>query len=174
MKILSYILILCFGIVLMNMFSCNKDKNEFGADTFNLDTIIVAPSTNIDTSFSIGWGVTTVGFPTFFVDMYLSDDNQIDNTDLRISTTSSVDAFTELNKLDEAQFYRINAGVGTGKVVFLHNEKSPDPNATGWTQSSEVNNPSGTAKFIIGRFYNIAGSQIQYKRNQLAVPVSFK
>ena len=174
MKILSYLLVLCFGIILMTMFSCNKNKNEFGADIFNLDTIIVAPSANIDTSFSIGWGVTTIGYPAYKVDMYLSDDNKIDSADLKISTTSSVDSYTELNKLDDAQFYRINTVTGTAKVVFLHNEKTPDPNDTRWKQCSEVNNPSGTSKFIIGWFYNLPGIQIQYKRRAMAVQVSFK
>jgi hypothetical protein len=174
MKILSRMLALSLGLALMTMFSCNKDKNEFGSDSFNLDTLIIMPSVNIENAFTIGWGVTCVGFPTFFTDMYLSTDTLLDNSDLKISTTSSVDGDATVYAIDETQFYRINPVTGTNRVVFLHNEKSSDPNATGWNQSAEIINPTGTTKYIIGRFYNIAGAQITYKRSRMAVPVSFK
>jgi hypothetical protein len=175
MKLINYFLLFFGIIILMTYDSCSKKNNEFGVnDSFNLDTLIVFPSSSIDTDFTISWGVTTKGFPTFFLDVYLSSDDQLDAGDLKISTTSSVDINTELNKLDETQFYRISPVTGSNKVVFLHNEKSSDPNATGWNQSNAVNNPSGTGKFLIGYFYNTPGIQIQYQRRQIAVAVSFK
>lgn len=159
------------------MISCNKGNNEFGeADTFNVDTIIVTPATDIEQAFEIGWAVTTTGYPAFFVQLYLSNDNNLDTlTDIKITDSGSADISQELNVPEETQFYFVQSVTGnTSQVTIQHNESSPDLSASGWETSKSFPNPSGTTKYIIGYFYNTPGLQIQYKRRLLAVPVTFK
>ena len=166
------------GLLFMMIFaiSCHKGDNEFGvADTFNVDTLLVSPSTNIDQAFEIGWAVTTTGYPAYFVKLFLSNDASLDTlNDIKITDTGSADISTELNVADETQFYILQRSAGSSQVTVLHNENSSDINATGWETSKSFTDPSGTTKFIVAYFYNTVGLQIQYKRRLLAVPVTFK
>ena len=171
------LLLMVFCFIMLYLFSCNNSDNEFGvADTFNADTIIVTPATDINQAFEIGWAVTTTGYPTFFVKIYLSNDNSLDTlNDIKITDTGSADINTDHNLPEETQFYYKQPVSGNITLVtILHNETSPDPNATGWEESKPFPDPSGSTKYIIGYFYNIPGLQIQYKRRVLAVPVTFK
>jgi len=156
--------------------SCHKGDNEFGvADTFNVDTILVSPSTDIDQAFEVGWAVTVTGFPTYFVKLYLSNDASLDTlTDIKITDVGSADISDQLNVPEETQFYIVQRAAGSSQVTILHNDKTSDINASGWETSKSFPDPSGSTKFIIGYFYNITGLQIQYKRRLLAVPVTFK
>lgn len=163
---------LSIPLTLLIFISCSKKNNEFGvADTFTLDSLIISP-TSVTSEFSVGWAVTTTGFPTFFANIYLSKDNTLDSGDLIISSSGSVDTYSEQNKLDDAQFYKIAPVTGGNQVLFMHNTTPQDPNPT-WVQSAPVANPSGTSKYIIAYFFNTTGLQIKYGRRLIAVPVTF-
>jgi hypothetical protein len=170
----KWLLLLIIPIIGTMIFysSCNKDSEIGEDDTFNLDTLAVKPSI-IDESFTVAWGVTTTGFPLFFIDIYLSEDDILDNDDLMIGTTSSADLSNEVT-FDEEQYFRIEAIAGSANAVFLHNEKTADINDDKWKVSEQVLNPSGTSRYIIGDCYHTSGLIIEYGPiRRLAVPVSF-
>jgi hypothetical protein len=175
MKVLRVILSSGLILAFILIYSCNKDNNEFGAaDTFNLDSLIVTPSTQIGDEFAVSWAVTTTGFPTYFVDVYLSNDSQLDAGDLMISTGGSVDAEEEASKIDDTHYFQIDPVTGSNQVTFLYNTTTSDPGDSGCKSSDEVNDPSGAARYLIARFYNSPGIQIQFGRNQMAVQVTFQ
>ncbi|MFC2124785.1 hypothetical protein ACFLU5_08240 [Bacteroidota bacterium] len=152
--------------------SCNTGDEIGEDDTFNLDTLAIKPST-IDENFTAAWGVTTTGYPLFFIDIYLSEDNILGSDDLLIGTTSSADLSNEVT-FDEEQYFRIEAIAGSANAVFLHNEKTADINDDKWKVSEQVLNPSGTSQYIIGDCYHTSGLVIEYgRKRRLAVPVTF-
>ncbi len=177
MKTFRSTLSLAVFSLLLTLFSCKKNNNDFGvAETFNLDTIYINPSTDIAKDFEISWAVTTTGYPAFFLKLYLSNDNQLDTlNDIKITETGSVDDNPTLDSAEETQFYMLESVTGNNnESVILHNKKTDNPNDSGWETSKPFPNPSGTTKYIIGYFYNAPGLQIKYGRYILAVPVSFK
>jgi len=169
-KWLPLILIPFIGTLIF-ISSCNKDNDIGEDDTFNLDTLAVKPST-IDENFTVAWGVTTTGYPLFFIDIYLSEDNVLSTDDLMIGTTSSADLSDDT--FDEEQFFRYEAVPGSNMVIFQHNEKTSDISDDRWNDSEEIADPSGTSQYIIGNCYHTSGLIIEYGPTRwIAVPVSF-
>ena len=152
--------------------SCNKDNDIGEKDTFNLDTLAVLPTT-IDDSFTVAWGVTTTGYPLFFIDIYLSVDNIFSPDDLLIGTTSSAELSADA-LFDEEQYFMVETVTGSNNVIFLHNEKTSDINDDKWKVSEQVANPSGSTRYIIGNCYHGQGFLIEYgPTTRIAVPVTF-
>lgn len=157
--------------ILIFMTSCNKNDEFSDKNTFNLDTLIINPSSGISDNFQVIWGVTTEGFPQFLIDIYLSEDNQLDGSDLKIAETADTNTSTDPTKsyIGGVDF-RMTQVPGGNDILF---EFSYDQNiweGGGVTQE----NPAGKTRYIIGRFYHVQGLQIDTGRTMMAVEVTFK
>ena len=72
-KILIYVSIVLTGFYFIFLSSCGGDGEMSYENTFNLESLDVNPSADINDNFIITYGVTTKGFPQFLFDIYLSN-----------------------------------------------------------------------------------------------------
>ncbi len=170
-KSLIYLLISLMGVYLFFIASCSSD-DEFGDEnTFNLDTLYVNPPENITTGFQVIYEVSTIGFPQFLIDIYLSDDENIDANDIKIAETADTDISqsTDQSYVNGIIFDMTDVAGGSGtRFEFSFDQVNWEGDAI--TQEDL----SGKSKYIIGRFYHITGLQIDVDRTRMAVRVSFQ
>ena len=151
--------------------SCSDDS-ENEADTFNLDTLIINPSTAVESGFEIVWGVSTTGFPQFLVQIYLSDDDILDANDLLLADVADTDTNSDASKsYFNTLFFQVEKISGTPITKFNYKFESDNTWLGDATTDEDL---SGKTKYIIGRFYHTQGLIIDVKRSRLAVEVDFK
>ena len=170
-------LIIYFGIIVMSsyvafMSSCCSDCDMETENSFNLESLEVDPSVDINDNFIVTYGVTTKGFPQFLFDIYLSNDDELDAGDLKIADgladtdTSPGSDVIYTNKV----YFRTALEPGTNAIKFTHSFDQ-----TEWEgEATTEENLSGSIKYIIGRFYHIQGLQIMTFTTRMSVRVNFE
>jgi len=163
---LHFLLFSCFVFLI----SCGKDDIFNTKNTFNLDTLYANPDSGIADEFQLIWEVSIEGFPQFLIDIYLSDDEFLDPGDLKIAETADTDISTDT---DQPYVNGVNIRMlpddGNGiQIEFSHDQIT-------WQSGTLMQeDPSGTTKYIIGRFYHPQGLQIVLGRTRMAVEVGFE
>jgi len=171
-RIFSYLAIALIAFFSIFLNSCGGNDEFSSENTFNLDTLMVDPGSNIGDNFAVTWGVSTKGFPQFLIDIYLSDDEFIDTNDLRIV---GEEADTNTNSDQTKSYYN---------QIFIRTALEPNTNAIKFTHSwdksdwkgdaTTTENLSGKTKFIIGRFHHTQGLQIVTYRTRMAIETNFE
>jgi hypothetical protein len=171
-KIIVFITIAFTGLYFTFLSSCGGNDEMNYENTFNLESLEVNPSADINDNFIITYGVTTKGFPQFLFDFYLSNDDILDQGDLKISDgLADTDTSPDTDVIYYNQVYfRTALEPGTGAVKFTHSFDQMSWDGEASTQE----NLSGRVKYIIGRFYHTQGLQIQVFTTRLAVRVNFE
>jgi hypothetical protein len=171
-KIFIFVSIALTGIYLTFLFSCGGDDEMSFDNTFNLESLEVDPSVDINDNFIVEYGVTTKGFPQFLFDIYLSNDDLLDQGDLKIADgLADTDTSQDTDDIYYNQVYfRTALEPGTNAVKFTHSfdQMTWEGNAT------TEENLSGRVKYIIGRFYHTQGLQIQVFTTRMAARVNFE
>ena len=171
-KVLVYISIAITGLYISFLSSCGGDDEGSFDNTFNLESLEVNPSADINDNFIITYGVTTKGFPQFLFDIYLSNDDVLDQGDLKIADgladtdTSPGSDVIYYNQL----YFRTALEPATGDVRFTHSFDQ----MTWEGEETTDENLSGRVKYIIGRFYHTQGLQIKVYTTRLAVRINFE
>jgi len=171
-KILIYIGIVLTGSYLLILSSCGNDGEYSSENTFNLESLEVNPSSNINDNFIVTYGVTTRGFPQFLFDIYLSDDAELDSEDLKIADElADTDTSPDSDDVYYNQLhFKTALEPGSNAVKFTHSFDQMTWEGDATTEE----NLSGRVKYIIGRFYHIQGLQIQTFTTRLSVRVNFE
>ena len=171
-KIFIYASIASLGLYLAFLSSCGGDGEMSYENTFNLESLEVNPSADINDNFIITYGVTTEGFPQFLFDFYLSNDDILDQGDLKIADgLADTDTSPDSDNIYYNQVYfRTSLEPGTGAVKFTHSFDQMSWEGEATTQE----NLSGRVKYIIGRFYHTQGLQIKVFTTRLAVRINFE
>jgi hypothetical protein len=171
-RIFSHLIIAIVAFYSILLTSCGGNDEFSSENTFNLDTLMVDPSSNIGDNFSVTWGVSTTGYPQFLIDIFLSDDEFIDPSDLRIvAEEADTDTNSDKTKSYFNQiFLRTSLEPGTNAIKFTHSWDKSE-----WKgDATTTENLSGKTKFVIGRFYHTQGLQIISYRTRLAIEVNFE
>jgi hypothetical protein len=170
-KIFIYLAIILTGSSILLLSSCGNDEIS-GENTFNLESLEVNPSADINDNFIITYGVTTKGFPQFLFDIYLSNDDVLDQGDLKIADgQADTDTSPDSDNIYYNQLYfRTALEAGTNAITFTHSFDQMTWEGEATTQE----NLSGRIKYIIGRFYHTQGLQIKVFTTRLAVRVNFE
>ena len=171
-KLLIYLGIVATSTYLAFLSSCCTDCDMESENIFNLESLAVDPSVDINDNFIVTYGVTTEGYPQFLFDIYLSNDDQLDAGDLKIAdgladtdTSPGSDA-TYTSKV----YFRTALEPGTNAIKFTHSFDQMSWEGTATTEE----NLSGKIKYIIGRFYHTQGLQIMTLTTRLSVRVNFE
>lgn len=171
-KYVVYLSFLLAGTYLLLFSSCCTDCDMESENTFNLESLEVNPSVDINDHFIVKYGVTTRGFPQFLFDIYLSNDDALDASDLKIADGL---ADTDTSPDNDAIYYnqvhfRTSLDPGTGAVEFTHSFDQMTWEGDATTEE----NLSGRIKYVIARFYHTQGLQILVMTNQMSVRVNFE
>jgi len=149
--------------------SCGKEDAFNEKNSFNLDTLYAKPYEGIADHFQLIWEVTIEGFPQFLIDVYLSDDEFLDQEDVKIIETADTDI---TKSPDQSYINGINIrmnSVGGNETQF---DFSHD--LISWQSGARLpENLSGQTKYLIGRFYHPQGLQIILGRTRMAVKIKF-
>jgi hypothetical protein len=152
--------------------SCGGDDEMESENTFNLESLEVDPSVDINDNFIVTYGVTTKGFPQFLFDIYLSNDDNLDAGDRLIADgladtdTSPGSDVVYTNKV----YFRTSLEQVTNDIKFTHSFDNMTWEGTATTDE----NLSGKIKYIIGRFYHTQGLQIKTYTTRMSVRVNFE
>jgi hypothetical protein len=171
-KVFVYVSMMLAGLYLLFLSSCGGDDEMSYENTFNLESLEVNPSVDINDNFIITYGVTTKGFPQFLFDIYLSNDDVLDQGDLKIGDgLADTDTSQDTDDIYYNQVYfRTALEQGTNAVKFTHSFDQMN-----WEGDATIQeNLSGRVKYIIGRFYHIPGLQIKVFKTRLAERVNFE
>jgi len=170
-KIFIYLAITLSGSYLLFLSSCGNDEIS-SENTFNLESLTVDPESNIGDNFIVTYGVTTKGYPQFLFDIYLSDDDLLDQGDLKITDgLADTDTSPDSNNIYYNKLYfRTALEPSTNAIKFTHSFD----NMTWEGEATTQENLSGRIKYIIGRFYHTQGLQIKVFTTRLAVRVNFE
>ena len=105
-------------------------------------------------------------------DIYLSNDNELDQGDLKIADgQADTDTSPDSDNIYYNQLYfRTALEPGTNAIKFTHSFDQMTWEGEATTQE----NLSGRIKYIIGRFYHTQGLQIKVFTTRLAVRVNFE
>jgi len=169
-KLINYFLSITLTGAMIFFVSCGNDLEFTEKNTFNLDTLMVNPTVNISDNFQLIWQVSIVGFPQFLIDVYLSDDENLDASDLKIAETADTDISTELDQpyVNGINIKMLDAPESGLQVEFSHDQIV-------WESGAIIQEDlSGKIKYIIGRFHHTPGLQIEVGRTRMAVEVVFK
>lgn len=171
-KLLFYLGIVVTSSYLAFLSSCCTDCDMESENIFNLESLAVDPSADINDNFIVTYGVTTEGFPQFLFDIYLSNDDQLDAGDLKIADgLADTDTSPGSNKIyTNKVYFRTALEPGTGAIKFTHSFDQMNWEGTATTEE----NLSGKIKYIIGRFYHTQGLQIMTLTTRLSVRVNFE
>jgi hypothetical protein len=171
-KILIYLVIVFSGPYLIFLSSCGNDAEISSENTFNLESLTVDPSADINDNFIITYGVKTTGYPQFLFDIYLSNDDELDASDLKIADgLADTDTSPDSDNIYYGQLYfRTSLEPGTNAIKFTHSFDEMTWEGEATTQE----NLSGRVKYIIGRFYHTQGLQIKTFTTRLNVRVNFE
>lgn len=169
-KLMAYVLIFLLLGCLVFYISCGKEDAFSEKNTFNLDTLYAKPDEGISDHFQLIWEVTIEGFPQFLIDIYLSDDEFLDQDDVKIIETAD----TDITKSPDQPYVnginiRMNAVAGNEtQFDFSHDLIS-------WQSGALLSeNFSGQTRYLIGRFYHPQGLQIILGRTWMAVKIKFE
>jgi hypothetical protein len=171
-KILCYLGTALIVTYLLVLSSCGNNDEFSSENTFNLESLEVDPSADINDNFIVTYGVTTRGFPQFLFDIYLSDDAEIDGADLKIAEgLADTDTSPSTDVIYYNQVYFSTSLVPvTNAIKFTHSFDQ----MTWEGEATTTENLSGRVKYIIGRFYHTQGLQIQTFTTRLSVQVNFE
>ena len=170
-KTFIYIAIALVGSYLIFLSSCG-DSEMSSENTFNLESLEVNPATDIGDNFIVTYGVTTQGYPQFLFDIYLSDDDELDQGDLKIADgRADTDTSPDTDNIYYNQLhFRTALEPGSNAIKFTHSFDNMNWEGDATTQE----NLSGRIKYIIGRFYHTQGLQIKVFTTRLSVRVNFE
>ena len=171
-KLLIYLGIVVTSSYLAFLSSCCTDCDMESENIFNLESLTVDPSADINDNFIVTYGVTTEGFPQFLFDIYLSNDDQLDAGDLKIADgLADTDTSPGSNAIyTNKVYFRTALEPGTNAIKFTHSFDQMNWEGTATTEE----NLSGKIKYIIGRFYHTQGLQIMTLNTRLSVRVNFE
>ena len=171
-KIIIYLVTLLAGSYFLVLSSCGNNDEFSSENTFNLESLEINPSADINDNFIVTYGVTTKGFPQFLFDIYLSDDDVIDGDDKKIADgLADTDTSPDISTIYYNQVYfRTALEPATNAVKFTHSFDQ----MTWEGNASTAENLSGKVKYIIGRFYHTQGLQIKTFTTILGVQVNFE
>jgi len=171
-KLLIYLGIVVTSSYLAFLSSCCTDCDMESENIFNLESLAVDPSADINDNFIVTYGVTTEGFPQFLFDIYLSNDDQLDAGDLKIADgLADTDTSPGSNAIyTNKVYFRTALEPGTNAIKFTHSFDQMNWEGTATTEE----NLSGKIKYIIGRFYHTQGLQIMTLNTRLSVRVNFE
>ena len=171
-KLIFFLGIIAASSYLAFLSSCCTDCDMETENTFNLESLEVDPSADINDNFVVTYGVTTTGFPQFLFDFYLSNDDQLDAGDLKIAegladkVTSPGSNVVYMNQV----YFRSALEPVTNAIKFTHSF-----NQTEWEgETTTEENLSGKIKYIIGRFYHTQGLHIMTLTTRISVRVKFE
>lgn len=170
-KLFTYLALVLAGSYLLLLSSCG-DSDWETENTFNLESLEVDPSTDINDNFIVTYGVTTKGYPQFLFEFYLSNDDVLDAGDLKIADDlADTDTSPNSNNIYYNEVYfRTELEPGTNAIKFTHSFDQMTWEGTATTQE----NLSGRIKYIIGRYFHTQGLQIKVFTTRLAVRVNFE
>jgi len=171
-KLLIFLGIVVSSSYLAFLSSCCTDCDMESENIFNLESLAVEPSADLNDNFIVTYGVTTEGFPQFLFDIYLSNDDQLDAGDLKIADgLADTDTSPGSDAVYTNQVYfRTALEPGTNAIKFTHSFDQMEWEGTATTDE----NLSGKIKYIIGRFYHTPGLQIMTLTTRLSVRVNFE
>ena len=171
-KLLIYLGIVVTSSYLAFLSSCCTDCDMESENIFNLESLAVDPSADINDNFIVTYGVTTEGFPQFLFDIYLSNDDQLDAGDLKIADgLADTDTSPGSNAIyTNKVYFRTALEPGTNAIKFTHSFDQMNWEGVATTEE----NLSGKIKYIIGRFYHTQGLQIMTLNTRLSVRVNFE
>jgi hypothetical protein len=164
-----FLIVLSLGSFIF-FISCGEKEPFSDKNTFNLDTLYANPNASINDQFQLIWEVSIEGFPQFLIDVFLSDDEYMDQSDLKIAETADTDISTDADQpyVNGINFRMVPEDGNGIQVEFSHDQIT-------WQSGTSIQEDlSGKTKYIIGRFYHPQGLQIITGRTRMAVEVSFE